>query len=373
MNARLDVRALAAAISYQDLRDYLLARRWTSVPSRRAEVAIFRSPGAGDVEIQLPLDTSLADYADAITLAARRLAEHDRRDVEAVLHDLAEPRRDVIRYALSGDATARGTIDLLAGSALISGAVKSLLASACSVQRPRRVHPRMTLADAEAFVRECRLGQTELGSYVLTIDAPLDVRDDVAQGEIPFGRRTTSYLIEATGYLASTIRSGEPSRVLEDDPEAPLVSANLCEALVEMMPADESADLRLATTWSPLIPAPARARSEVRLERAMFESIERIAQQLRPAQGRVAAHFVGTVVELSGSPSPSGQLEGDVVLQVQVDDQLLKVRVNLDADDYRRAVEAHLHQRFVSVRGVLHRGRRAHHLAEARDFAVLPE
>jgi len=373
MSARLDTHGLAAAIGYQDLRDYLLARRWTSLPSRRPEVAIFRSPGAGDVEILLPLDTALADYADAITLAAKRLAEHDRRDLEAVLRDLAQPRRDVVRYALSGDATSRGSIGLLAGSALVSGAVKSLLSSACSVQRPRRVHPRMTLADAEAFVRECRLGQTELGSYVLTIDAPLDGPGDVAHGEIPFGRRTTTYLLEATGYLASSIRRGEPSRVLEDAPESPLVSANLCEALVEMMPPDESADLRLVTTWSPLIPAPVRVSHEVRLERAMFESIERIAQQLRPAQGREAAYFVGTVIELSGSPNPQGHLEGDVVLQVQVDDQLLKVRVNLDPDAYRRAGEAHFQQRFVGVRGLLHRGRRAHHLAEARDFIVLSD
>ena len=105
----------------------------------------------------------------------------------------------------------------------------------------------------------------------------------------------------------------------------------------------------------------------------MFESIERIAQQLRPVHGREAAYFVGTVIELSGSPNPHGHLEGDVVLQVQVDDQLLKVRVNLDPDPYRRAGEAHFQQRFVGVRGVLHRGRRVHHLGETRDFAVLSD
>lgn len=105
----------------------------------------------------------------------------------------------------------------------------------------------------------------------------------------------------------------------------------------------------------------------------MFESIERIAQQLRPAQGREAAYFVGTVIELSGWPNPQGHLEGDVVLQMQVDDQLLKVRVNLDPDAYRRAGEAHFQQRFVGVRGLLHCGRRAHHLAEARDFIVLSD
>ncbi len=275
-----------------------------------------------------------------------------------------------MRYALSGDQTARGTISLLAGSALVSGAVKSLLASACSVQRPRRVHPRMTLGDAEAFVRECCLGQTEHGSYVLTIDTPLDIRGEVVAGQLPFGRRTTTYLMQATGYLAQSIRRGESSRILDEIADAPLVSANLCEALVEMMPSDESADLGLVTTWSPLVPSTTPAT--VRLERAMFATIEQIAQQLRPTHGEQVAHFVATVVELSGAPNPEGWLEGEVVLHVHADDQLLKVRVNLDPEAYRLAGEAHFQQRYVSVRGILQRGRRTHQLVDTRDFRVLP-
>lgn len=130
-----------------------------------------------------------------------------------------------------------------------------------------------------------------------------------------------------------------------DDESAP-VSANLCEALVEMMPADESTDL---------------------------ESIEQLAQRLRPKQGSTLAQFVGKVIELAGSPSQSNELEGDVMLQLQVDDQLVKVRVPLSADDYRHAGLAHFEQRFVSIMGQLRRrGPRSHVLEQPRAFAVLP-
>ncbi len=366
------IRDLAASVSYQDFRDYLLARHWTTSPSRLDYVGIFRSPGTGDVEIQLPLDTSLADSVDALMLAARRLAGVEGRGLEPVLRDLSLPRRDVLRYGLSGEATRTGTLSLHTGAALVNGALKSLLASACSVQRPRVFHPRMTLGDAESFVRGCRLGQTEIGSFVITIDAPLDIRDEVVDGEPPFGRLTTSHLLTATSRLASAIRRGEPNRILEQDTETPLVSANLCEALAEIAPSDESADLRISSTWSPLIPAPEGVRSEVHLDRTMFETIERLAQQLRPSRGSESAKFVGTVIELSGTPNLDGQLEGDVVLQVQADDQLLRVRVTLGPDDYRRAGEAHFEQLYVSVRGILHRGRRSHQLENPSDFVVLP-
>jgi hypothetical protein len=81
---------------------------------------------------------------------------------------------------------------------------------------------------------------------------------------------------------------------------------------------------------------------------------------------------VGKVIELSGAPNPAGDLEGDVVLQVQTDDQLLKVRVTLDPNTYRDAGVAHFEQRYVSVRGQLHRGRRTHLLGNPREFTVLP-
>lgn len=363
---------LAARIGYLDLRSYLAARGWSNIPSRLDYAAIYRSPGGSEVEIQIPLDTSLADYGDAMFIAARRLAGFEGRPVEQVLRDLLRPRSDTLRYALADDALRTGSVDLLTGSTLMSGAVKSLRASACSVQHPRRFHPRMSFADADGYIRACRLGQTEIGSYVLTISAPLDIHQQLDVHEaIPFGRRATALLLESTAYIARSIRHGEAVRILEDRTDAPLVSANLCEALVEMMPPDESADLRISGSWSPLVPPPPMAPSDILLDRSMFEPIEQLAQQLRPARGSEPGRFVGKVIELSGAPNPAGVLEGEVILQIQIDDQLSRARVTLEPEAYREAGIAHFEQRYVSVRGQLHRGRRTHVLENPSEFTVL--
>lgn len=371
MNASLS--DLAARVGYRDLRSYVAARTWSQVPSRRDYAAIYRSPGGGSVEVQIPLDTSLADYDDAMLLAVRRLAGFEGRPPEQLIRDLLQPRCDTLRYALADTTLGTGTVDLLTGTSLLNGATKSLRASACSVQHPRRFHPRMSLTDADSYVRSCRLGQTEIGSYVLTINAPLDIHDQLeADDQIPFGRRATTLLLDSTSYIARSIRQGEEARILEDRANAPLVSANLCEALVEMMPPDESADLRLCGSWSPLVPPPKSVAVEILLDRSMFESIEQLAQRLRPARGSEPGQFVGKVIELSGNQNDMGDLEGDVVLHVQTDDQLLKVRVSLDPSEYRVAGTAHLEQRYVSVRGQLHHGRRSHVLRNPSGFTVLP-
>lgn len=374
-----DLLTLGAEVDYQNVRDYLESRGWTQFPSKRSYVAIYRKPEEPSAEAVLPLERGLADYEESMVRVARKVASFEGRSPESVLRDLLRPRNDVLRFALEGPVTQTGTIGLLDGAALVGGAKKALLASACSVKKPRTYHPRLDLAEAEAFVRSCKLGQTEVGSFVLAVEAPLDIGAHPAPGKDPFGRKAVTHLIRATALLVDAVRqwgrdaTGKVvSRIVYDELE-PYPSANLCEALVEMMPSDESADLRLRSSWSPLLPAPPHAPSMVVIDRSMYEAIESVGNELHPKHGAQSEQLVGRVVELSGGPDLSGALEGDVVLQAQHDDELLRVRVALGPEVYRHAVQAHLDQKFVSVRGVLRRGRRLHQLEQPSAFKVIDD
>jgi hypothetical protein len=363
---------LGARVDYQNVRSYLEAHGWSRIPSRRLQAAIYRSGRAPAVEVQVPLDRDLIDYGEAMVAVARRIAEHEQRPAESILRDLLRPRRDLHRFALEGAETQDGGIHLENGLSLVNGVRKALLSSACSVKRPGTTfHPRMSLADAEAFLKGCRLGQTEVGSFVLTVEAPLEVAPPRPVQEESFGRRASLLLLRSVAHVASAVRAGEPGRVLEPALGEPVVSANLCEALVEMMPPDEGADLRLRSSWSPLLPVEPQVPSEVHVDRNMYESIEKLSHQLRPSRGAQPNQFVGRVVELMGEPGEHGEVEGAVVLQAQVEDELLKVRVLLGAADYRQATEAHLTQRYVTVKGVLRRGSRVHQLDQASHFELV--
>jgi hypothetical protein len=326
----------------------------------------------------VPLERGLADYDESIVRVVRKVASVEGRPPESVLRDLLRPRHDVLRFGLEGPLTQAGAIGLLEGAALVGGAKKALLASACSVKKPRPYHPRLDLAEAEAFVQSCKLGQTEVGSFVLTVEAPLDARARPAQGKEPFGRKAVTHLMQATAFLVDAVRQwgrdATGAAVNQDVFKLePNLSANLCDALVEMMPSDESADLRLRSSWSPLLAAPPDTPSMVVVDRSMYEAIESVGNELRPKHGAQSEQLVGRVVELSGGPDVSGALEGEVVLQAQRDDELLRVRVALGPEEYRHAVRAHLEQRFVSVRGVLRRGRPVHQLDQASAFKVVDD
>jgi hypothetical protein len=357
---------LASRIGFQDARDYLKSRGWTPRQSRREYVAIFASP-QGEAEVLIPLERDLGDYAEAMRRATETVAEIEERAPAQVLHDLLQPRADTLRFALEGDRHEGGVVGLDQGASLLIGARKALLASACGALRPRRFHPRMSLADAQSFVAACQLGPTEIGSFVLTIDAPLDLGPQM-NAEEPFGRRASEYLLTSVGALATAIRKADLSTVLETTDETAVISSNLCSALVDMMPQDESADLRLRGSWSPILPPRKGVPEAVRLEREMYETIAKIADKLRPNAGPQDDWFLGTVAELAGTQGETGRVEGDVTLILLHEDQALRASAVLGPDDYEKALVAHAKQKYVMFRGVLHRGARSNRIDDLAEF-----
>lgn len=352
------MHARASALSYDDARRYLESRGWARVPTRRTEVGVFR---LGDHEAHLPMDTSLRDYASAMVLFARRVAEAEGRRPEVVLADLAAGRVDRHRPARVGGEVAGASLE--AASAMLDGIHRALLASACSALQPRPFHPRMSLGDAQAFLEQTRFSHTEVGSFVMVVDTPTEV-DGARPG---FGRDASVLLVRSLSHLASALRSGTPERVADPAPDEPQVSANLCEAILRMAPPTESADLRFAVSWSPLLAPPRDLPAAITIDRHMYEAIERLATQMRPSESSADVLHVGYVKELKGAPGPSGRIEGEVVFTLLLDDETaIRAKAQLDPDHYASALLAHAGGQPVTIEGELHRVRRGHELRNVR-------
>jgi hypothetical protein len=366
--------SLGGKVGYQEVREYLKSRGWHEVPSKRSYAAIYRTSEHDAAEAVVPLERALADYDSAMVRVAQEVASVEGRGAEAVLRDLLQPRKDILRFALEGEGVGPGSVGLHEGHMLLGGARKALLASACSVKSPKRYHPRMSLGEADVFVRRCQLGPTEAGSFVLVVESPLDVGPQRTLTSDPFGRRAVEYLFRSVAALAECIRYDRVERLFDakQDPSMPVLSANLCEAMADMLPPEGTADLRLQSTWSPLLPAPRNVPSAVTLDRTMYATIEDLARQLRPSEGPKRDRYIGLVAELAGVANPEGNIEGDVVLAVHVsEDEIIRVRVMLSAPDYQKAWQAHMQGRYVSVWGILHRGQRMHSLTEPSEFTVI--
>lgn len=350
----------AGSIRYDDARRYVESRGWKRSVSRRAEVGVFH---LGDLEAVLPMDTSLRDYASAMVRFARTLAEAEHRPPARVIADLGALRVDRHRPARVGNtADASPTLDAV--SAMIDGVRRALLAAACSALQPRAFHPRMTLGDAEAFLDQTRFSHTERGSFVMVVDTPTEV-DGARDG---FGRDASVLFVRSLAHLASSLRSGVPERITDPVDGSPLVSANLCEALLRMAPPSESADLRFEVGWSPLLSPPLDLPKSIVIDRQMYEPLEQLATKLRPAESHASPWQVGYVKELRGAPGLDGRVEGEVVFTLFEDEETtIRAKAILPADLYAHALLAHAGHKLVTITGTLHRVRRGHVLRDVTE------
>ena len=64
-------------------------------------------------------------------------------------------------------------------------------------------------------------------------------------------------------------------------------------------------------------------------------------------------------------------MEGDVQFSFQSDDEILKARISLEPAKYAIACDAHKHDHFLSVTGVLTRGTYVHRISDIDDFTDL--
>ena len=96
---------------------------------------------------------------------------------------------------------------------------------------------------------------------------------------------------------------------------------------------------------------------------------------MRPAPGLKEATIIGWVDALDGKPGSDGRQQGAVTLEIPLDgmEKFIKARLDLSADDYAKAIKAHMAHDVVRLTGVLHRGARISVIRDYKEFEDINE
>jgi hypothetical protein len=228
-----------------------------------ARALTFRHPSFPNADLVLPTQRDLGDFTLRMADVVVALATIEQRSAWEVLNDLSGPPGDVFRLRVVAPDATLGNLPLEEGIKLLQGGRDLLSAAAYSTHQPRALHPQKMPKDVREFLGSCRLGQTERGSFVATVIAPVppEIPQSIAFGDEeflldrePYPRRVTTHLMSALGLISDGIQSGRPGRILEVVEKG--VRANLCEALKTMKPAGDQSRLDISVSW-------ARTRSRV--------------------------------------------------------------------------------------------------------------
>ena len=365
--------SLTRLVTPRAIRVYAEGLGWQRVEGVNGKIAVYKNPDSPLRQLIVPLDEQFDDYGVRTAEAIQRLAEFEKRPAREILNHLLLPPADLLFLReVSSDAEG-GTLPLDHAARVIDGTRKVLLSEAHSVLVPQPYHPRMSRGEAEDFLSRCRLGQTDRGSFVLTVACPLVLKADLLDpnGE-PFSRRVTSLLMQSLGELSQAADRMQIED-LADTSRHPGISANLCESLLLLRPTGERSYLNITVCWSrALLPDSRESKREVQLRQEVFDVAEVLAPKLRSVPEPRIDRFIGFVDELRGQPLPEiGMPSGEVRFTLFDQGEEIRAKADLDEMHYSVAGHAHLASRVVSFKGVLDRLPRLNRIRDVTNFKII--
>ena len=351
----LDAKALRA-ISPAALAAYARGEGWRKVEAYGMHADVY--VGDGKPEIILPRTDRLADYASVVSRLIGVFSDVNERDELPTYRDLVGADRDVVRVRAIG-ADDEGSITLDAGVELVCQAREMLLAAACATRpTPQSVYRAGANKEASEYMKHVRLGQTEHGSFVVTLMAPVPPMLQPLLDETwasfkdePMERQVTRRLVEALEASRNAVElahSGDGMSAFENAIRKG-VSANMCEAVAKLI--EQSDGLEISVHWARTRPTP-EARRKIDFSDSDAAVLKEAARAFRAKQPRPGVILFGSVHTLKRDQH---DIEGLVTFKAEVDNKVQSVNAVLDENNYSVAVRAHEARNPVVVTGDLER------------------
>ena len=367
---RVDIRDAGAlqAISPAALSAYARSAGWRKTEGYGTHSDVYAAEKLP--EVILPRTERLGDYASVVSRLITIFAEVAGRDELSLYRDLVTADRDVVRARIT--ETDDGSLTLNHGVDLISGTRDLVLAAACSLRESQPLYCLGANREANELLNSIRLGQTEHGSFVVTLLTPVvspplpSLLQEYDDSDDPIERRMTRRLSEAlaaTRDATESATAGDGTAFAESIYRG--VSANLCDALVKLIGSFPTLDISVAWARTRPINPP---REVFRFARADAAILREAARQFRNREPQPDTRLFGTVQRLR---CDEDEASGTIYLRTSIDGQNRSVAVMLKKTAYDSAIQAHKERMPIILQGDLERSGQRWRLLNARIDAII--
>ncbi len=360
-------------ITSEQLRSYLESKGWFEDGKIKSVATIWHRHDDLDAEVVLPFP-SAKDHTQRLKEAIAAIAAVENRIAQQVEDDARRISANVVSVRVIHPDTRDGTIPINDGVLLIENVKELLLSAAQSLRAKRKQFIGKAAADAKAYIDTLLLGQTEVGSYVVNVIAPVNENpepENQTAESVPHAQAVTQSLVAGLDALEKASTEFEENQNLAVFDRAILsgASANMCDALLGLsgLHRNRSIEIKIAFQMGLLFETKPRTfafganQLEILIKASGYYKEDYVLENRK---------ITGFVKKLS---RPLGERLGTVTIQCKVDDIDRLVNVDLDGDEYHNAVRAHDQQLYVRLHGDIHIMSRSARLLRPRDFLVLDQ
>ena len=372
MKARITDRKVFESLRPLDVVAYLRSEGWVLAGYYAESATVWKRQAQ---QVLLPQDSSFADYPRRLAEILDTLAEVENRSQLEIVRDLATATSDVVRVRVSSPLVTDGSLALEEGVMLFENTKDILLSAARAAVAPRAYFRSRLPGPADEYMRKVRLGQTEHGSYVVTMVCPASPELQPTNPTLvpvvdePFDRRVTRTLAGALQKAATAAREAGLRQDMEPFTSAVRdgVSSNLCNALAEIGGRMEEGQVEVSFSWSRSRSRPQVPSSRIVVPHDAVPVMREAARVLKETYWDDDFELIGPVVRLESANPSAG---GEVIVYSEVEGSWRKVLLRLEVADYEAAARAHTQALEIRCRGRLEKEGRYFTLRSIREFGV---
>ncbi|PZF09193.1 hypothetical protein DEJ25_15300 [Curtobacterium sp. MCPF17_011] len=352
---------------------------WTPSSGVPGKFEVWTRPDRSD-EVLVPLDPQRGDFDQLVARAlasVRRLYGSEAEKLQGLLKAVHSAVLDSTHWKKESTSAA-GLIRWEEGETLYAAAKAQLAAAAKSTREKRMQHGTAGGYIAKKFLDKTLMGQTQVGSFVITAHTPSTERFhltkrsenrqamDWRDAELVSGREILNTLENSLQAVRSALDEYKSKPNL--DGFLPLVedgvSAELVRGLAALTAgADSAITMERASPGETVV-----RRVEVTFDPVESEVLSDVAARLTEAPPARAVRITGEVSGLDNSTASPVHL---VRLDVGSGAEIKHARVRLTPEQYDLAVQAHAEGRWVSANGTLERDGRDYWLYNASEVRLV--
>ena len=373
MNSFELTRAVEDIVPSQ-LEKYLVATGWVGDGAISNKAKIWHRPEEGyfSFEVVQPIKSDLRDYCLRVREAIQVLSEFEERSFSKITEDVVNYDLDIIKVRVVSPDVEGGAIPMDDGVLLFERAKDLLVSSTLSAFRKKRFFYGNWPIAVREFLDTLRFGQTERGSYVVNVIAPLVKFSDETFPETDrsITRSVTSNLSASLKAAKSAISKYEKTKdvVAFEEAVSSGVSANLCDAIIGISGSKKNRDVEISIQLAPSEKESNEITTSHRFSSTHIPVLETASEYYKGNYVIYDYGIYGLVVRMDHEPSED---YGTVRVSSLVNGSEKNISIELGLDDYWEAVRAHRPNIPVTCKGDLHVTPRSAYLLNPQNFRVL--
>lgn len=350
---------------------YLKDTGWNLFDSKKKNIKIYQFEETEDIffQVKIPMENTLKDYKEAMYKAVEIVAEKEKRSVEQLMLYLLNPNTDILKIRLNKKEVEAGNILFDDAIHMYENVKKLLAATALDIINPRKYHQGRIDESVNKFLASCRFGQTEIGSYVVSVVCPfaeLNGKDEYEQLSIfsdeekcanSLTRKVTNRVMNNIYDIKQHIDNDEMEKLLPRNND--IISANFYEALTGLNMEADDVTIEFIAEWSPVVKNTTCKSNRVELTHDYYQPIVATINKIKEEKNK-ATRIIGRIKRLESSPDVKTRKMGKIaVVYLDENDKARTVTAKLDKNDYNKAIEAHEKGLHVEIVGELTGGKNA--------------